>query len=216
MFQAIFYNLADSNKLIDAFIAGTYKSFLTITEATLLNISTEETHQRTIEQSCHSIIAIFLLFYLVSCILVDLSHPAGNTVICQMNKCHISMSRRYLFYSALDNRIGMNDGWPYGILPDKETQLVVGIETMHESSHKATLAWNIQTLWSILLLYQGIKIFLQFWSYQFISINRNAAVELRITMEAFGTEHKNQIVSALTSAGYRPKLVKFKGTYSEM
>ena len=51
---------------------------------------------------------------------------------------------------------------------------------------------------------------------QFISINRNAAVELRITMEAFGTEHKNQIVSALTSAGYRPKLVKFKGTYREM
>ena len=51
---------------------------------------------------------------------------------------------------------------------------------------------------------------------QFISINRNAAVELRITMEAFGTDHKNQIVSALTDAGYRPKLVKFKGTYSEM
>ena len=51
---------------------------------------------------------------------------------------------------------------------------------------------------------------------QFISINRNAAVELRITMEAFGTEHKNQIVAALTNAGYRPKLVKVKGTYSEM
>ena len=51
---------------------------------------------------------------------------------------------------------------------------------------------------------------------QFISINRNAAVELRITMEAFGTDHKNQIVSSLTDAGYRPKLVKFKGTYSEM
>lgn len=41
---------------------------------------------------------------------------------------------------------------------------------------------------------------------QFISINRNAAVELRITMEAFGTDHKNQIVSALTSAGYVPSL----------
>ena len=41
---------------------------------------------------------------------------------------------------------------------------------------------------------------------QFISINRNAAVELRITMEAFGTEHKNQIVTALTDAGYRPSL----------
>ena len=51
---------------------------------------------------------------------------------------------------------------------------------------------------------------------QFISINRNAAVELRITMDAFGTEHKNQIVTALTDAGYRPKLVKVKGTYSEM
>ena len=51
---------------------------------------------------------------------------------------------------------------------------------------------------------------------QFISINRNAAVELRSTMEAFGPDHKTQIVSALTSAGYRPKLVKFKGTYSEM
>ena len=51
---------------------------------------------------------------------------------------------------------------------------------------------------------------------QFISINRNAAVELRITMEAFGTDHKNQIVTALTDAGYRPKLVKFKGAYNEM
>ena len=48
---------------------------------------------------------------------------------------------------------------------------------------------------------------------QFISINRNAAVELRITLEAFGTEHKNQIVAALTGAGYRPKLVKSKNIY---
>ncbi|MCI8864607.1 MAG: threonine ammonia-lyase [Lachnospiraceae bacterium] len=46
---------------------------------------------------------------------------------------------------------------------------------------------------------------------QFISINRNAAVELRITMEAEGTVHKNQIVQALNDEGYRPKLVKSKG-----
>ncbi len=46
---------------------------------------------------------------------------------------------------------------------------------------------------------------------QFISINRNAAVELRITLEAEGTIHKNQIVQALNDAGYRPKLVKSKG-----
>ena len=48
---------------------------------------------------------------------------------------------------------------------------------------------------------------------QFVSINRNAAVELRITVEAFGTEHKNRIVDALKSAGYRPKLVKSKSIY---
>jgi threonine dehydratase len=43
---------------------------------------------------------------------------------------------------------------------------------------------------------------------QFVSINRNAAVELRITIEAFGTEHKNQIIDALEKEGYRPKVVK--------
>ncbi len=32
---------------------------------------------------------------------------------------------------------------------------------------------------------------------QFVSTNRRAAVELRITMEAYGTEHKNQIMKAL-------------------
>ena len=37
---------------------------------------------------------------------------------------------------------------------------------------------------------------------QFVTINRNAAVELRITLEAFGTEHKNQIIQALTDRGY--------------
>ena len=39
---------------------------------------------------------------------------------------------------------------------------------------------------------------------QFVSINRNAEVELRITLEAFGTEHKNQIMEALVKAGYDP------------
>lgn len=43
---------------------------------------------------------------------------------------------------------------------------------------------------------------------QFVSINRNAAVELRITLEAFGTEHKNQIMDALEKNGYRPKVVR--------
>lgn len=43
---------------------------------------------------------------------------------------------------------------------------------------------------------------------QFVSINRNAAVELRITLEAFGTEHKNDIISKLEQEGYKPKLVR--------
>lgn len=43
---------------------------------------------------------------------------------------------------------------------------------------------------------------------QFYSTNRNAAVELKITMEAFGTQHKQKIVSRLEEAGYRPKLVR--------
>lgn len=43
---------------------------------------------------------------------------------------------------------------------------------------------------------------------QFVSTNRNAAVELRITLEAFGTEHKDQIVDALKANGYRPKLIR--------
>lgn len=45
---------------------------------------------------------------------------------------------------------------------------------------------------------------------QFVSINRNAAVELRITLEAFGIEHKNQIIEALNASGYKPKLVQAK------
>ncbi len=42
---------------------------------------------------------------------------------------------------------------------------------------------------------------------QFYSTNRNAAVELRITLEAFGTEHKNNIIKALEEGGFRPKLI---------
>lgn len=40
---------------------------------------------------------------------------------------------------------------------------------------------------------------------QFVSTNRNAAVELKITLESFGTEHKNRIVQALRDKGYAPR-----------
>ena len=43
---------------------------------------------------------------------------------------------------------------------------------------------------------------------QFVSINRKATVELRITIEAFGHEHKEQIVAKLEEAGLRPRIVK--------
>ena len=43
---------------------------------------------------------------------------------------------------------------------------------------------------------------------QFVSTNRNAAVELRITLEAFGTQHKEQILKSLEIKGYKPKVVR--------
>ena len=43
---------------------------------------------------------------------------------------------------------------------------------------------------------------------QFISTNRNEAVELKVTLEAYGTEHKNKIVQALEKAGCRPKVIR--------
>lgn len=45
---------------------------------------------------------------------------------------------------------------------------------------------------------------------QFVSTNRNAAVELRITMESFGTEHKREILKALEDNGYKPKSISAK------
>ena len=43
---------------------------------------------------------------------------------------------------------------------------------------------------------------------QFVTTNRSEAVELRITMEAFGTEHKKQILDKLEETDYRPKVVR--------
>ena len=40
---------------------------------------------------------------------------------------------------------------------------------------------------------------------QFVSVNRNAAVELKVTLECFGHNHKEQILKALNKAGYNPK-----------
>ena len=48
---------------------------------------------------------------------------------------------------------------------------------------------------------------------QFVSINRNAAVELRITLEAFGHEHKKEIIEALKKHGYDPKEESPTGLY---
>ncbi len=48
---------------------------------------------------------------------------------------------------------------------------------------------------------------------QFVSINRNAAVELRITLEAFGQEHKKEIIQALEKKGYDPKEEHPTGLY---
>lgn len=49
---------------------------------------------------------------------------------------------------------------------------------------------------------------------QFVSVNRMAAVELRVTIEAFGREHRDEIVHRLAEAGFRPRLVTSKGNIS--
>ena len=49
---------------------------------------------------------------------------------------------------------------------------------------------------------------------QFVSINRNSAVELDITIETFGHEHKQKIIKALKANGYSPKLINPKCVYN--
>ncbi|AJG98379.1 threonine dehydratase [Clostridium beijerinckii] len=48
---------------------------------------------------------------------------------------------------------------------------------------------------------------------QFVSINRNSAVELDITMETFGHDHKEAIIRALKDSGYDPKVIQPKMIY---
>jgi len=43
---------------------------------------------------------------------------------------------------------------------------------------------------------------------QFVSTNRSAAVELRITLECFGADHKKEIIDTLEKEGYKPKVVR--------
>ena len=43
---------------------------------------------------------------------------------------------------------------------------------------------------------------------QFVTTNRKSAVELRITIEAFGTEHKEKILEELEKTGYKPKVTR--------
>ena len=74
------------------------------------------------------------------------------------------------------------------LLPDKPGELVQVAQTIAEA--------------------QGNVIKLE--HNQFVSTNGNAAVELRITMEAFGTEHKQEILKALEKKGYRPRLIGAK------
>mgnify|MGYP000320483428 CR=1 FL=1 len=42
---------------------------------------------------------------------------------------------------------------------------------------------------------------------QFVNINRQHGVELRVTLEAFGHDHKNAILTAMAEAGYQVKEV---------
>ncbi len=48
---------------------------------------------------------------------------------------------------------------------------------------------------------------------QFVSINRNSAVELLVTLEAFGHDHKEKIIEALINSGFEPTIVNSKSTF---
>lgn len=48
---------------------------------------------------------------------------------------------------------------------------------------------------------------------QFVNLNRQAGVELKVTLEAFGHEHKAQIMKALADAGYDAKEVATSEVY---
>ena len=49
---------------------------------------------------------------------------------------------------------------------------------------------------------------------QFININRQSGVELKVTLEAFGHEHRQTILEAMKQAGYDPHLVLTQEFYS--
>jgi len=49
---------------------------------------------------------------------------------------------------------------------------------------------------------------------QFVSINRQSKVELRVTLEAFGHGHKDSILDALRQEGYEVRLVESKSVYN--
>ena len=42
---------------------------------------------------------------------------------------------------------------------------------------------------------------------QFVNLNRQSGVELKVTLEAFGHEHKQTILDAVRQAGYDPQVV---------
>ena len=49
---------------------------------------------------------------------------------------------------------------------------------------------------------------------QFVNINRQSGVELKVTLEAFGKANKEEILSSLRGAGYDVKEVPYTGTFS--
>ncbi len=49
---------------------------------------------------------------------------------------------------------------------------------------------------------------------QFVSINRQSKVELQVTLEAFGHDHKERILQAVRQHGYEVRLVQSKNIYN--
>ena len=74
----------------------------------------------------------------------------------------------------------MDDGWPMGYVATEETQDIIWIGTMKETTHKIILSGNSYSVRAIFICYLAIQEITQAWCHQFISINNQDPIVDRL------------------------------------
>ena len=107
-----------------------------IPKAALEDIRTEEPKQRTTHQSRETIVFVTAFFNLV--VRVDIGFPAErrHRIVGQMLESQLFAMARQTQHLALHNGGGMNDGGPLRDVFSEESQDVVGIGGVEESTHE--------------------------------------------------------------------------------